>query len=81
MTPGFEAFVARLYIDGDARKRFLDDPRGEAAAAGLNDNEIAAAIRIDRAGLELAAVSFAHKRRRGGRAIHPIVRAWRRLIG
>jgi hypothetical protein len=64
MSPAFESFLARLYVDVAARTRFLADPRAEAAAAGLADDEIAAAVRIDRVGLELAAAGFAHKRRR-----------------
>ena len=67
MSPRFEHFLARLYVDAEARTQFLADPRGEATAAGLADDEIAAAVCIDRVGLELAAASFAHKRRQGRR--------------
>lgn len=63
MSPRFEHFLARLYVDAKARKQFLADPRGTATAAGLADDEIAAAVCIDRAGLELVAASFAQKRR------------------
>jgi hypothetical protein len=68
-----------------ARARFLADPRGEAEAAGLADDEIAAAVRIDRVGLELAAAGFAYKRRRRQRerfsisARVALVRLWRRV--
>ena len=78
MTPAFESFLARLYVDQNARARFLADPRGEAASAGLAADEIAAAIAIDRVGLELAAASFAHKRRRLARP-GPLRRAQRRV--
>jgi hypothetical protein len=81
MSPAFEAFLARLYVDAPARRRFLEDPGGEAAAAGLAEEEIAAAIRIDRVGLELAAAGFAHKRRRQKRRVHPLVRLWHRVTG
>lgn len=81
MTPAFESFLARLYVDPDARARFLTDPTGEAAGAGLSSDEIAAARQIDRVGLELAAASFAHKRRQQARRRHPIVRLWQRIIG
>lgn len=64
MSLGFEAFVARLYVDADARARFLADPRGEATRARLSSEEADALVRIDRPGLELAAASFAHKRGR-----------------
>ena len=79
MTPAFEFFLARLYVDRDARVRFLDDPAGQAAAAGLSPDEIAAAVRIDRAGLELAAAGFAHKRRRKAAGVSSLARLWRRF--
>jgi hypothetical protein len=63
----FEAFLARIYTDAEARQRFLADPAGEAARAGLCAEDQAAALKIDRAGLRLAARSFAHKRARKGR--------------
>jgi hypothetical protein len=81
MSPAFESFLARLYVDANARARFLADPGGEAAAEGLADNEIAAATRIDRVGLELAAAGFAHKRRRQRRRRHPVVRLWLAVWG
>jgi hypothetical protein len=74
MSPAFESFLARLYIDAAARTRFLAGPRAEAAAAGLADDEIAAAVRIDRVGLELAATVFVPKRRRR------LVPLWRRVM-
>jgi hypothetical protein len=75
MSPRFEHFLARLYVDAKARQQFLADPRGEATAAGLADDEIAAAVCIDRVGLELAAAGFAHKRRHGrGRSL--AARVW-----
>jgi hypothetical protein len=61
-TPGFEAFLAKIYVDEKARDRFLADPRGEASRAGLNQEEIEALEKIDRAGLELAAQSLQRKR-------------------
>jgi hypothetical protein len=62
VSPAFEAFLARLYVDAGARAAFLADPR--AATVALAPDEIAALERIDRAGLELAAGSFAAKRAR-----------------
>lgn len=64
MSPNFESFLVRLYVDGDLRQRFLADPRAVAIASGLAGDEIASAVAIDRPGLELAAASFAHKRQR-----------------
>jgi hypothetical protein len=59
-----EAFLAKIYVDEDLRQRFLADPRGEAAKAGLNEREIGALEKIDRAGLILTAQSLQKKRRR-----------------
>jgi hypothetical protein len=59
-----EAFLAKIYVDEDSRERFLADPRGEAAKAGLNEHEIEALEKIDRAGLILTAQSLQKKRRR-----------------
>lgn len=84
MSPNFEAFIARLYVDAAARRRFLADPLREAAAADLTEEEIAAAVRIDRVGLELAAATFAQKRRRRRRRHGPVMATalsyWRRLV-
>jgi len=62
-SSGFEAFLARIYSDAEALSRFLENPRREAVAAGLNEEETAALERIDRPGLLLAARSFEAKRR------------------
>lgn len=69
MSPAFEAFMVRLYVDAAARQRFLRDPRREAEAPGahLTPEEVDALARIDRTGLELAAASYAAKRRRAAR--------------
>jgi len=58
----FEAFLAKLYADDEARARFLADPRAEASRAGLSDEQCLALESIDFAGLQLAADSFAKKR-------------------
>lgn len=57
-----EAFLARLYVDVEARRRFLSDRRGEAINAGLSAQDCADLEGIDLVGLELAADSFAKKR-------------------
>lgn len=62
MSAGFEAFLARIYVDAEARTRFLADPRGFASAAGLSPQEIDAAEKIDRIGLRMTAHSLQHKR-------------------
>jgi hypothetical protein len=78
-----EAFLAELYVDPAARARFLADPRGAAAAAGLDARSCAALERIDRIGLELAAASFAAKRERSQRAVRTgrLTRFARRVFG
>lgn len=62
MSPRFEAALARLYVDADARRRFLVDPEGEALRTGLAPEERTALLAIDRAGLTLASESFVRKR-------------------
>jgi hypothetical protein len=61
-TKLLEAYLARLYADPAECDRFLDDPRGTAARAGLGAEEIHALEHIDRTGLRLASGSFAKKR-------------------
>jgi hypothetical protein len=57
-----EAFLARIYVDDEARARFLAAPAEEARRAGLPDADCRALAAIDREGLALAARSFARKR-------------------
>jgi hypothetical protein len=59
----FEQLLVRLYTDRGARDRFLRDPPAEGARYGLEGHYLDALARIDRPGLELAAASFARKRR------------------
>jgi hypothetical protein len=65
VSPAFEAFLARIYVDSEARERFLQNPYQEALRAGLSQAESEALSVIDRAGLEFASSSFGRKRRRG----------------
>jgi hypothetical protein len=60
--PKLERFLASLYVDPDARARFLGNPREEASRAGLTPEQCNALEGIDRVGLEMAARSFARKR-------------------
>jgi hypothetical protein len=62
VSAAFEAFLARLYIDAEARAAFLADPLAEARRAGLDAKQAAALAAIDRPGLELAARSITAKR-------------------
>ena len=59
-----EAFLARIYVDPQARERFLSDPTAEALRAGLSSDEVEAVKQIDRVGLELFAASLERKRQR-----------------
>jgi hypothetical protein len=72
-TPALEAFLARIYVDGAARARFLADPRESARSAGLRESEVEALVAIDRDGLRLFAESLVRRRRarEGGRAAGP----------
>lgn len=62
--PNMEKFLASLYIDAEARARFLAAPREEAARAGLNPAQCQALVAIDRVGLQMAAHSFERKRQK-----------------
>jgi hypothetical protein len=77
VSPAFEAFLARLYVDAPARRRFRDSPAAEAAGAGLDHVETQALLRIDWVGLELAATSFERKRAQKPAPRTPI---WRRRL-
>lgn len=63
-TSLLEAFLARIYVDAQARERFLSDPTAEALKAGLSPDEIEAVKQIDRVGLELFTISLERKRQR-----------------
>ena len=71
-----EAFLATLYVDEEARSRFLADPGSQALRAGLSEEECTSLTKIDAVGLELAAHSYAHKR--DGRPVKSS--AWRRWL-
>jgi len=58
----FETFLVKLYVDDQARSRFVVDPCRETLNAGLSENDFKALEKIDFVGLELAADSFARKR-------------------
>ena len=58
----FEAFLARLYVDAEARENFKANPRAESKKAGLSDEQCTAFENLDWIGLEMAARSFAKKR-------------------
>ncbi len=70
-TDAFEAFLAKIYVDPDARARFKAHAYEEARRAGLSPEECAAAEKIDWVGLELAARSFANKRKNKVRFTRP----------
>lgn len=70
----FETALARLYTDPDFRSRFLADPESALADQGLTCEERNDLIGVDRAGLVMAAQSFARKR--SARRTRPDWRAW-----
>jgi hypothetical protein len=78
-----EALLARLYTDAHVRAQFLAAPLAYARAAGLDEADACALVAIDRAGLEMAAASFGHKRagRSGGGRWRRTVRWLRRMFG
>jgi len=57
-----EAFLARLYVDADARANFKANLRAESKKAGLSDEQCTSLENLDWIGLEMAARSFAKKR-------------------
>jgi hypothetical protein len=61
-TPEFEAFLARLYTDPEARTRFLNDRVAEARAANLTAPQIQSLAQLDADALQAAAHSFHRKR-------------------
>ncbi len=64
----FESALARLYTDSALRAEFVREPEAALARFDLTAQERADLSRIDRAGLHMAAASYAHKRakRKGG---------------
>ena len=62
MSNRLEAFLAKIYVDAEARAKFLADPRTEATDAGLTPDEVDSMEKIDRTGLEMTARSLAKKR-------------------
>jgi len=69
-----ETFLARLYTDAAARRRFEADPQSEAMRAGLSAEETHALAQCDRIRLAMAAESFGHKRARHGKPHLPLHR-------
>ncbi len=57
-----ETFLATLYTDESLRRQFLAAPQETARNAGLAEEQVDALSRIDRAGLQMAAASYARKR-------------------
>ena len=66
-SPAFESFLARIYVDAEARERFLTDPRAEARRAALTGAEVEALVAIDRVGLRLLSEGLARRHERRGK--------------
>jgi hypothetical protein len=79
VSAALEAYLARLYLDADARRAFAADPRGAASRAGLDAADVAALQQVDRVGLELTARSLAAKRAASARPgwLARLRRRWR----
>ncbi len=60
--PRFEAFLAQIYTDPNARAAFLNNRQAEARRFNLSVEETDALMKIDRRQLESAARSFESKR-------------------
>ena len=63
-TPALERLLAGIYVDAEARARFLAAPYEEAKRAGLSEDQCRALEAIDRVGLEMTARSLSRKRTR-----------------
>ncbi len=72
-----EELLARLYTDEVLREKFLYDAERTIADLTLTDNERRAIVEMDRAGLAMAADSYAAKRRQRCSAR---VSSWRTII-
>ena len=83
MSRALETYLVKLYLDRDARRAFVADPRSAARAEGLDEADVTALEGVDHDGLELAARSFAAKRaaRRPRGRWARLVAAWRRWRG
>ncbi len=68
--PRFEAFLARIYTDSQARAAFLHDREFEARKFKLSAEETEALMKIDRLQLESAARSYESKRVANQRLSH-----------
>jgi hypothetical protein len=55
VSVSLEGYLARLYLDAGARRRFTADPHATATEAGLSAEDVAALERIDGTGLALTA--------------------------
>ena len=80
-----EAYLSKLYTDPHARDLFHINPRAAARAEGVSENDLEALCDIDKAGLQMAADSYAHKREqhRGNKAanggttgFYQLLRGW-----
>ena len=58
----FETFLARVYSDRLFRERFLATPAQVVEEAGLDEQELRAALDMDEPGLLMAARSYEFKR-------------------
>jgi hypothetical protein len=62
--PDLQHFLARLYVDGALRARFIAEPFAIAMSEGFSADEARELAKISAEDLELAARGFARKRER-----------------
>jgi hypothetical protein len=62
----WESLLARLFVDEPLRARFKQDPTLVGREFGLDESALASLADADWVGLDLAARSYSHKRKRGG---------------
>ncbi|MBL0124462.1 MAG: hypothetical protein IPP88_17615 [Betaproteobacteria bacterium] len=78
-SAAIEAYLAKLYTDSAAREAFLVNPESAARDAGLSAADAESLRTIDKAGLRMAAASYAHKRaqhRRPKKKLHEYFWSW-----
>jgi hypothetical protein len=77
MQRNVETLLARLFVDGDLRERFLKNPKEVALRYGLSEEECSQMEAVSAAGLQTASISYERKRSfKRNHAIHVGLRGW-----
>jgi hypothetical protein len=81
MQHDVETLLARLFVEGDLRERFLQNPGAIASRYGLSQDECSAMDAVSAPALETAARSYERKRTfKRDHAKGVGLRAWFRLV-